>query len=133
MHRFIFAALLIVGTQTAVLAGGGGQVKNKGHIKCHNKDSNWTALVALNPSTSLSSAGDLAEFTSRGGKVINPGGHVTFKDLKAGKYDLYHAMVPPNTLRLSPSEFTKQTVSVSNNKTTTVELRAPEFSEPTDE
>ncbi len=127
MYRYLFAAALILSVPSAALAGGG-STKATARIRAVNRDSSLTVLVAVDPSSSLSSATTMDQFTDRGGKIINPGGNMTFSNLRAGNRSLVFAFVDSSTTSLSASDFSSRTVRVTSGRTTTVNLSVPSSS-----
>lgn len=97
MFRNTLALCVAIALLSApVFAGGSGGSKRDGTINISN-DTSGTALVILNPSTSLQSraaagTATLAEFTQEGGKVLQATQTASFK-VKAGTSQLYYLSV----------------------------------------
>jgi hypothetical protein len=125
MYKYLFAALLVVAAPSFALANGGGNTKANATVRVNNKSTSLVALVALNPSDSLKASTSLSQFTSRGGKVINPGGRFDFKNVKIGNQQLIFALVPSDATAVDVDDFSTLTVKTTSGKRTDVNLPPP--------
>lgn len=116
---FLLALPLALGASNAEA---GGNSKSTGSIKFTNTSTTQVGLVAVDPSNSLSQATTAAQFTARGGRIINPGESTEFKNLKTGNHVAASALVAPGTTSVSASDFTTSTVSVSKGKVRQINL-----------
>lgn len=128
MYKYLFAALLVVAAPSFALANGGGNTKANATVRVNNKSTSLVALVALNPSDSLKASTSLSQFTSRGGKVINPGGRFDFKNVKIGNQQLIFALVPSDATSVDVDDFSSLTVKTTSGKRTDVNLPPPSSS-----
>jgi hypothetical protein len=122
MFKYLFVALLVVAAPQLASANGGGNSKANATVRVNNKSTSLVALVALNPSDSLKASTSLSQFTSRGGKVINPGGRFDFKNVKAGNQQLVYALVESDAESVNINDFSPLTVKTTSGKRTDVNL-----------
>ncbi len=90
--------------------------KGVGAIQVVNANGALVLLVAVDPSSSLLSATTLDQFQSRGGRVINPGGSTTFRNVTTGNHQVLTAFVPANFVGIPVPAFV--VVNVTKNETT---------------
>ena len=121
MFKHLFLSLALVAALGSV-AEAGGNSKSKGSVRFTNRSTTQIALVAVDPSTSLQAATTAGQFTSRGGRILNPGESTEFRNVSKGTRTVATALVEPGTTTVGVSMFTVRTIGVTKGKRTQVNL-----------
>lgn len=122
MYKYMIAALLVFAAPSLASANGGGNSKGNGSIRVRNNDSSQVLLVAVDPSSSLLSSTTLSEFTSRGGRTVNPGGSTTFTNVRAGSHRVLTVLTSSTATSVDPGDAQLRNVSVSRDRTTQISV-----------
>ncbi|MGV3483885.1 MAG: hypothetical protein ACO1RT_05665 [Planctomycetaceae bacterium] len=123
MYKYLFAALLVIAAPSMASANGGGNSKGVGAIQVTNTDSSQVLLVAVDPTSSLLSSETLSQFTSRGGRTVNPGGSTTFKNLKVGNHQIVFLLASSSSGSIDPQADPQfRLIRVNKNVTTKVQV-----------
>lgn len=122
MFRSIVLSMVCLFALASVAEAGGGNSKSNGKIRFTNTTTNQIGLAVVDPSDSLRQATTAAQFTSRGGKILNPGESVEFSNLRQGPHQVGTALVPLGTTTVNVSAFQLRNVNVTSGRTTQINL-----------